>query len=161
MQRERLLFCRMKRTTQLYDPIIASGGGKYNGRISEKYSAEISQTDHAAYSIYHFVICCQYNKTFCVYCSYPTDTWEGMEMYRRLRDLREDADLQQKELADYLPCSQVCYSYYETGKRDIPTDVLIRLARYYCVSTDYLLGLTDKKAPYPKPNRALDTPKKP
>ena len=50
-------------------------------------------------------------------------------MYRRIRDLREDADLLQKDLAAYLQCTQVCYSYYESGKRDIPTDVLIRLAK--------------------------------
>ena len=49
-------------------------------------------------------------------------------MYRRIRDLREDADLLQKDLAAYLQCTQVCYSYYESGKRDIPTDVLIRQA---------------------------------
>lgn len=48
-------------------------------------------------------------------------------MYRRIRDLREDSDLTQKSLADYLSCSQVCYSNYETGKRDVPSDVLIRL----------------------------------
>ena len=52
-------------------------------------------------------------------------------MYRRIRDLREDSDLTQKSLADYLSCSQVCYSNYETGKRDVPSDVLIRLARFY------------------------------
>ena len=71
-------------------------------------------------------------------------------MYRRIRDLREDADLYQKDLAEYLQCSQVCYSHYEIGKRDVPTDVLIKLARFYNTSVDYLLGLTDEKAPYPK-----------
>lgn len=70
-------------------------------------------------------------------------------MYRRIRDLREDADLRQRELAEYLQCSQVSYSHYELGKRDIPTDVLIRLAAFYETSTDYLLGLTDERAPYP------------
>ncbi len=72
-------------------------------------------------------------------------------MYRRIRDLREDADRLQKELAEYLQCTQVSYSHYELGKRDIPTDVLIRLAAYYGTSTDYLLGLTDERAPYPRP----------
>ena len=67
-------------------------------------------------------------------------------MYRRIRDLREDSDLFQKDLAEYLQCSQVCYSHYEMGKRDIPTDVLIKLANYYHTSTDYLLGLTDRKS---------------
>lgn len=71
-------------------------------------------------------------------------------MYRRIRDLREDNDLLQKELAAYLKCSQVCYSHYEIGKRDIPTDVLIQLAKFYNTSTDYLLGLTDIRDPYPK-----------
>ncbi len=71
-------------------------------------------------------------------------------MYRRIRDLREDHDLKQKELADYLQCTQVSYSYYELGKRDIPTDVLIKLADYYHTSVDYLLGRTDVKTPYPK-----------
>ena len=71
-------------------------------------------------------------------------------MYQRIRDLREDADLKQQDLAEYLQCSQVCYSYYETGRRDIPTDVLIKLADFYHVSVDYLLGHTNEKKPYPK-----------
>ena len=70
-------------------------------------------------------------------------------MYRRIRDMREDADLLQKDLAEYLQCTQVSYSHYELGKRDIPTDVLIRLARFYGTSTDYLLGLTEVREPYP------------
>ncbi len=71
-------------------------------------------------------------------------------MYRRLRDLREDRDLMQKDLAQLLGCTQVSYSHYELGKRDIPTDVLIHLADFYGTSTDYLLGRTDTKVPYPK-----------
>ncbi len=71
-------------------------------------------------------------------------------MYRRIRDLREDRDLLQKELADYLQCTQVSYSHYELGKRDIPTDVLMKLADFYHTSVDYLLGRTDVKTPYPK-----------
>ena len=71
-------------------------------------------------------------------------------MYRRIRDLREDCDLLQKDLASYLKCSQVCYSYYELGQRDIPTDILIKLAEYYDTSTDYLLGITDERKPYPR-----------
>jgi transcriptional regulator with XRE-family HTH domain len=70
-------------------------------------------------------------------------------MYKRIRDLREDHDLLQKDLSAYLQCSQVCYSHYELGKRDIPTDILIRLAKYYNTSVDYLLGITDVKTPYP------------
>ena len=72
------------------------------------------------------------------------------KMYKRIRDLREDADKLQKDLAEYLRCTQVCYSNYETGKRDIPTEVLIALAEYYGTSTDYLLGLTDQTCPYPR-----------
>ena len=71
-------------------------------------------------------------------------------MYRRIRDLREDSDVKQKDIAEYLQCTQVAYSHYELGKRDIPTDVLCRLADYYGVSVDYLLGRTDERAPYPK-----------
>lgn len=71
-------------------------------------------------------------------------------MYRRIRDLREDRDLLQRNMADYLQCSQVCYSYYEMGKRAIPTDVLIKLCYFYDTSVDYLLGITDVKKPYPR-----------
>ena len=64
-------------------------------------------------------------------------------MYSRLRDLREDHDLKQRELAKLLTCSQQVYSNYELGQRDIPTDVLIKLSLFYNVSIDYILGLTD------------------
>lgn len=63
-------------------------------------------------------------------------------VYQRIRNLREDRDLKQREIAEYLNCSQRVYSNYELGQRDIPTDVLIRLSHYYDVSVDYLLGLT-------------------
>lgn len=65
-------------------------------------------------------------------------------MYQRIRDLREDNDLKQIDVANYLNCSQVCYSHYELGKRDIPTEVLIKLAKFYKTSTDYILGLTNE-----------------
>ncbi len=71
-------------------------------------------------------------------------------MYQRIRDLREDKDLLQKDLAAYLRCTQVCYSSYELGKRDIPTDVLIKLAEFHETSVDYLLGRTDVREPYPR-----------
>ena len=71
-------------------------------------------------------------------------------MYQRIRDLREDRDLLQKDVAAYLKCTQVCYSNYETGKRDVPSDVLIRLARFYHTSVDYLVGLTEERTPYPQ-----------
>lgn len=64
-------------------------------------------------------------------------------MYPRIRDLREDRDLKQRELADYLNCTQQVYSNYELGQRDIPSEMLIRLSRFYKVSVDYILGLTD------------------
>lgn len=61
----------------------------------------------------------------------------------RLRDLRNDKDLRQIDIANYLNCTQAAYAHYELGKRDIPTDVLIALAKFYKTSTDYILGLTD------------------
>ena len=70
--------------------------------------------------------------------------------YQRIRDLREDHDLYQKDLADYLHCSQVAYSHYELGKRDILTSILIQLTNFYHTSIDYLLNQTDEKQPYPK-----------
>lgn len=69
-------------------------------------------------------------------------------MYRRIRELREDRDLLQKNMAEVLNCSQVAYSRYELGLRDIPTDVLITLANFHNTSVDYILGLTDDKEPY-------------
>lgn len=67
----------------------------------------------------------------------------------RIRDMREDRDLTQKQLADHLHIRQNTYSQYETGQRQLPLDVLIALARYYKTSADYLLGLTDERRPYP------------
>ena len=71
---------------------------------------------------------------------YATD--RGGIMYQRIRDLREDHDLKQRQVAEYLNCSQQVYSNYELGQRDIPTDILILLANLYNVSIDYLLGQT-------------------
>lgn len=67
-------------------------------------------------------------------------------MYQRLRDLREDADMSQKQVAAYLGMSQTGYSKYETGENDIPTQVLIRLSALYHASIDYMLGISDKKS---------------
>lgn len=67
----------------------------------------------------------------------------GDTMYQRIRDLREDKDLKQWQIAKILNCSQQVYSNYELGQRDIPTDILIQLSNYYNVSTDYILGLTN------------------
>ncbi len=74
-------------------------------------------------------------------------------MYKRIRDFREDKDLKQSDVAKHLKCSQVCYSYYELGQRDIPTDVLIKLAEFFETSIDYLLGVTDEQKPYPRNKR--------
>ena len=71
-------------------------------------------------------------------------------MYQRIRDLREDKDLTQQNIADYLHCSQRVYSHYERGDVDIPTSILIKLAQFHRTSTDYLLGLTDTPTPYPR-----------
>ena len=69
-------------------------------------------------------------------------------MYKRLRDLREDRELTQKELAMEIGMSQTGYSKYETGENDIPTVVLIKLARFFNTSIDYILGETDCKERY-------------
>ena len=68
----------------------------------------------------------------------------------RLRDLREDRDLNQTQKAQMQGMSQTGYSKYETGENDIPTQVLIRLAEFYGTSVDYLLGLTNERKPYRK-----------
>lgn len=67
----------------------------------------------------------------------------------RIKDLREDRDLTQREVAAYLHIKQNTYSQYETGQRQLPIEILIALARYYRTSTDYLLGLTEEQKPYP------------
>ncbi len=71
-----------------------------------------------------------------------------MIVYRRIRDLREDRDVSQRELAAKLGMSQTGYSKYETGENDIPTDILKKLAIYHKTSTDYLLDLTNEMKPY-------------
>ena len=67
--------------------------------------------------------------------------------FKRLKDLREDKDLVQKEVASYLGIDQRVYSNYETGKREIPTRFVVILAKYYKTSVDYILGLTDDRRP--------------
>ncbi len=66
-------------------------------------------------------------------------------LYKRIRDLREDNDLTQKQMGEFLSCSQRVYSNYERGELDIPTEILIKLADFHKVSVDYLLNRTDKK----------------
>ena len=69
-------------------------------------------------------------------------------MYQRIRDLREDKDMNQTQVAKMLGMSQTGYSKYETGENDIPTQVLIKLANFYDTSIDYILGQTNVKARY-------------
>ena len=71
-------------------------------------------------------------------------------MRLRIRDLREDCDLKQKDVADYLICDQSLYSKYERGERPLPLEYADKLAEYYGVSVDYLIGRTNIKTPYPK-----------
>ena len=68
-------------------------------------------------------------------------------MKTRIKDLREDADITQSEIINYLNISQVAYSYYELGKRNIPLELLCKLADYYNTSVDYLLYRTNQKKP--------------
>lgn len=90
------------------------------------------------------------NITFCFLYTLGTRNKWGVAMYERIRNLREDQDLKQLDIARILNCTQACYSNYENGKRDIPPEVLETLADFYGVSVDYLLGRTNTKTPYPK-----------
>lgn len=71
-----------------------------------------------------------------------------IKVYKRIKDLREDRDLTQKEIAGMLGMSQTGYSKYETGENDVPTHILLKLADYYDTSVDYILGRTNDKTPY-------------
>ena len=71
-------------------------------------------------------------------------------MYERIRNLREDKDLTQKQIGQLLNMSQTGYNQYEIGKNDIPTKILIELAKFYNTSIDYILELTDEIKPYPR-----------
>lgn len=81
--------------------------------------------------------------------SYNIIFW-GDVMKIRIRDLREDNDLTQRQIADFLLCDQSLYSKYERGEREIPLKIIVRLAEYYNVSVDYILGLTSEKSPFKK-----------
>lgn len=72
-----------------------------------------------------------------------------MSKYQRIRDLREDSELNQTQFAKILGMSQTGYSKYETGENDVPTEILLKMADYYHTSTDYILGRTNEKKPYP------------
>ena len=85
--------------------------------------------------------------------SIPNGYESGDDMdnyYPRLRDLREDHDLRQRDVADILQCHRIVYRRYECGEREVPLWVMTKLAEYYNVSVDYLLELTDVKTPYPR-----------
>lgn len=71
-----------------------------------------------------------------------------MKMRPRIRDMREDHDLTQQQVAEHLMCDQSLYSKYERGERDVPLNIMIKLAKFYCTSIDYLVGLTNDKKPY-------------
>lgn len=71
-----------------------------------------------------------------------------MKMRLKIRDLREDSDLKQRQIAEYLHCDQSQYSKYERGERPLPLDCAIKLAQFYRTSVDYLVGLTDERKPY-------------
>ncbi|MBR6644591.1 MAG: helix-turn-helix transcriptional regulator [Clostridia bacterium] len=73
-------------------------------------------------------------------------------MFMRLKDLREDSDISQIQMAEFLHVKQNTYSQYENGKRQIPIEMLVKIAIFYNVSVDYILGLTDVKTPYPRSN---------
>jgi len=69
-------------------------------------------------------------------------------MRLKIRDVREDHDLTQQQIAEYLMCDQSLYSKYERGERDVPLNIMIKLAQFYKTSIDYLVGLTENKHPY-------------
>ena len=73
-----------------------------------------------------------------------------VNMQLRIRDLREDLDLTQKEISDYLFCDQYLYSKYERVERALPLDYSLNLARFYGTSIDYLVGITNQREPYPE-----------
>lgn len=74
-------------------------------------------------------------------------------MYQHIRDIREDSDVTQRQIAAYLNVTQATYSRYENGRLDIPTDTLVLLAKFYNTSIDYLLDQTDEVKPYPRRRR--------
>lgn len=79
------------------------------------------------------------------------ESWRDMDnYYPRIKDLREDNDLSQQEVSEYLGMKQPQYSRYERGLRDVPTDILIKLSKLYKTSVDYLLGLTTDPTQYKK-----------
>lgn len=76
--------------------------------------------------------------------------------FKRIKDLREDKDLYQKQIAELLTITRQQYGLYETGKREIPVDLLIKLADIYSTSVDYIIGRTNEKTPYPRMKKNCD-----
>lgn len=89
----------------------------------------------------------QYNEVQCVLW---IQSFLVMKMRLRIRDLREDRDLKQRQIAELLVCDQSLYSKYERGGRELPLRLAVQLAEFYGVSVDYLVGLTDVPEPYPR-----------
>lgn len=83
-----------------------------------------------------------------------------MAGYKRVRDIREDSDMTQAQVADLIFVNLRTYSCYETGAHMMPPEVLGRLADAFDTSVDYLMGRTDEKMPYPKPKKVTNTPRK-
>ena len=71
-------------------------------------------------------------------------------METRLKSIREDRDITQKTVAEFLHIKQNTYSQYENGQRQLPLEALVKLSEYFCVSSDYILGITDVSTPYPR-----------
>lgn len=81
--------------------------------------------------------------------------------YKKIKELREDNDLYQRQLADLLNVAQTTYSNYEIGERQIPIPALVKLAKFYNTSIDYILDLTEETTPYPRKNKDLKLNQKP
>lgn len=103
-----------------------------------------------------------YHKKYLIWGLYPLNhpdfllyhVTEVIDMsFRRLLDLRKKKNLTQKEVGKYLKINRQTYSLYETGKRDLTSDILMALATFYHVSADYLVELTDDPTPYPQANQ--------
>lgn len=75
--------------------------------------------------------------------------YEVIYLRMKIRDMREDHDMTQQQIADYLECDRSLYAKYERGERDVPLPVMVKLALFYKTSVDYLVGLTHEKQPYP------------
>ena len=79
-----------------------------------------------------------------------------MDTKLRIRDMREDGDLKQREIAQYLQCDQSLYSKYEREERDVPLHIMVKLALFYNTSVDYLVGLTQEPRPYARHHKSVN-----